>query len=551
MKIVKRSSRTAPKVSLILVDWSVRESFHLLHYLSKQNVDRNKFEVIVVEFYSRESEAVRKYEEQVDSWMILQMPDDCYYHKHLMYNAGIVLSKGEIVVICDSDAMVKETFISSIIDEFEKDPSIVLHMDQFRNVSRDFYPFNYTSFDEVTGKGCINNVGGKTKGLVDIKNPIHTKNYGACMAAKRDDLISIGGADEHIDYMGHICGPYEMTFRLINHGRREVWHQTEFIYHTWHPGQAGMDNYLGPHDGMHMSTIALDSLVSGRVTPYVENQTVRNIRSGKEAGGSYPGMLLTDTGRPKIWRVGAADETAALEDSYSQYCYLDTHNGFRIEQNKNSFRAALLSDLQESTVNEDGNVWLNAATMSKIKTVIDKTMPAYLTLILRFGILYTLVYRVIEESYNHTIGHLNRLRGREKGGASPLSVTSNQSIKIKVVGRIKQYLTDIKLHADSMNSIIVNLYFMKNKRLSSSGNTDSVLLLHNSWQKYHYSILATLAVLPKIKIVIIMDAETLDKFLNNVEKHGWNVNLFVSKKLFFRFHGLMASYKVRTLASVY
>jgi len=31
MKFLKRSARRNPKVSLILLDWSVRESFHLLH----------------------------------------------------------------------------------------------------------------------------------------------------------------------------------------------------------------------------------------------------------------------------------------------------------------------------------------------------------------------------------------------------------------------------------------------------------------------------------------------------------------------------------------
>ena len=550
MKIVKRSSRSAPKVSLILIDWSVRESFHLLHYLSKQNVSRDIFEVVVVEFYSRESAAVRKFEEQVDSWVILQMPDDCYYHKHLMYNAGIVFAKGEIVVICDSDAMVRETFISSIIGEFEKDPNIVLHLDQFRNVRPDFYPFNYPSFDEVSGKGCINNVGGKTKGLVDIKDPIHTKNYGACMAASREDLVSIGGADEHIDYLGHICGPYEMTFRLINHGRREVWLQTEFIYHTWHPGQAGMDNYLGPHDGMHMSTTALDTLITGRVTPYVENQSVRKIRTGIEVGGDDFKVLLTATGQPKLWRVGATDEISPVEGNYSQYCYLDSHNGFRIEKNNTTYRAALLTDLQKCDVDDHEKVWLKAVSLNNIKSAIDKTMPGYLVLILRLGVLYTWVYRVTEESYSRTIEFLNRLHGRECENASPVSVTSNQSIKIKVSSRIKQLLTDIKLHADTMNSIIVNLYSMKQKRLPPLGRTKYTMLLHNNWQKYHYSLLASMAVLPRVQIVVIMDAEMLKTYLVNINNQDRKINLIVSKKLYFLFHGLMASYKIRTRASI-
>lgn len=278
MKFIKQSNRSQPKVSLILLDWSVRESFHLLHYLSRQDVDRDLFEVIIIEYYSRVSDAIRPFEDQVDTWLLLEMPEDCYYHKHLMYNAGIVTAKGDVCVICDSDAMVKEGFIKAIITEFESSPGIVLHIDQFRNARKDLYPFGYPDFAEVTGRGCVNNVAGKTRGVVDDRDTVHNRNYGACMCARRADLIAIGGADEHIDYLGHICGPYDMTFRLVNSGHREIWHQTEFMYHTWHPGQAGEDNYLGPHDGRHVSTTALDALISGRTMPLEENETIKNLR---------------------------------------------------------------------------------------------------------------------------------------------------------------------------------------------------------------------------------------------------------------------------------
>ena len=44
MKFLKRSARHNPKLSLILLDWSVRESLHLLHYLGRQDVPRDAFE---------------------------------------------------------------------------------------------------------------------------------------------------------------------------------------------------------------------------------------------------------------------------------------------------------------------------------------------------------------------------------------------------------------------------------------------------------------------------------------------------------------------------
>jgi len=362
VKIIKRTARVRPKVSLILVDWSVRESFHLLHYLSRQDVARDAFEVVVVEFYSRVSEAVRKFEDQVDTWVTLEMPDSCYYHKHLMYNAGIFFAKGEICVICDSDAMVKEGFIRAIVTEFETDPQIVLHMDQFRNTRRDFYPFCYPSFEDVIGKGCGNNVGGKTRGLYSSEDSIHNLNYGACMCARREDLIAIGGADEHLDYLGHICGPYEMTFRLVNLGRRETWHQTEFLYHTWHPGQAGENNYLGPHDGRHLSTTALDALSSGRTMPLIENESIRSLRMAAEPtfhiSPAYASTWRNDTLRlnqlradscsaSETWRGFLIERTA---DGYLGYPLIVRQPAFSALREKLEVRATTIGELRKKLV---------------------------------------------------------------------------------------------------------------------------------------------------------------------------------------------------------
>ena len=330
MRFVKRSTRKKPRVSLVLLDWSVRESFHLLHYLSKQTVPRDDFEVIIIEYYSRVSEALQKFEDQVDTWLILDMPPNVYYHKHLMYNAGIVVANGDIIMIGDSDAMVKPTFIETIIRNFDRDPALAYHIDQFRNLRRDFYPFNYPSFEDVLGEGAINNVGGKTSGVLDTTDPIHTRNYGACMCAKRADLIAIGGADMHIDYLGHICGPYDMTFRLTNYGRREVWDMEEFTYHTWHPGQAGADNYLGPHDGRHMSTTSLEAITSGRIMPLAESEAIKALRTNETTSPEEALTRLIPPNVARDWDLKYVEANASHMRWAEYKVPLGVYKGFRI-----------------------------------------------------------------------------------------------------------------------------------------------------------------------------------------------------------------------------
>jgi hypothetical protein len=260
----------------------------MLDYLAAQDVPRDRFEVLWLEFFDREFSDVRERVETardagqpspVDTWAVLDMPRSCYYHKHLLYNLGIVLARGEIICFCDSDTMVRPGFVGSIIRAFESDPHIVLHHDEVRNNSPRFFPFRHPSFEEVVGPGCDMWSHGKTIGLNDSVDPLHSRNYGACVSAKRADLLAIGGADMHIDYLGHICGPYELTFRLVNAGLREQWNDTEFLYHTWHPGQAGDGNYCGPHDGRQMSSTALAARETGRVRPLLAHPAITALQT--------------------------------------------------------------------------------------------------------------------------------------------------------------------------------------------------------------------------------------------------------------------------------
>src|SRR6516162_6163106 len=234
------------RVSVILLDWNVRESFHSLAYLNRQTVDRSRYELIWIQFYDKKPpallEAVRAGEEAgrplVDKLVVMNYPRDFIFHKHRMYNLGIVLAEGEICVICDSDAMFTPTFIEKIIAAFEREPNSVVHLDEVRSVSRAFYPFNEPTFDAFLQGPCLNWTGRTTRGLNNSPDMMHEANYGACMAARREDIIRIGGADEHLDYLGYICGPYDLTFRLVNAGCQERWLPDEFLYHTWHPGES-------------------------------------------------------------------------------------------------------------------------------------------------------------------------------------------------------------------------------------------------------------------------------------------------------------------------
>jgi hypothetical protein len=463
-RFVKRSARASPKVSLILLDWSVRESFHLLHYLEKQDVPRDAFEVVVVEYYSRVSEAIRKFEGEVDTWFLLEMPEACYYHKHLMYNAGIVLARGEICVICDSDAMVKPGFIRAILEAFEREPQLVLHIDQFRNNRRDLYPFSYPSFEAVLGEGCINNAGGKPAGIVDSADPIHSRNYGACMCARRDALIAIGGADEHVDFLGHICGPYDMTWRLVNSGRREHWHQGEFMYHTWHPGQAGVDNYLGPHDGRHVSTTSLAALASGRVAPLLENASIRKLREGREES------LLETLVRPEApteWLKSHADSGSLERRVDSRDLHVDTYRGFLVYRDARGYYAHLAIDRHRGRA-AGYQRFLESADLLSLHAAIDAATPANAALGLRLARLFVPAWLGVGHLWRRAGRLLRRLaaaRGGAPGAGTPPS------------GRIKQFFAESGVIVDALGDLAQNLCYVRREATVVADSNRNMLYL--------------------------------------------------------------------------
>lgn len=104
----------------------------------------------------------------VDSWIKLNAPEDTHYHKHPLYNTGFALARGDLVCICDSDAVYTPQFIQILIDHFDRHENTVLHLDQVRHVDRCHDPFNFPSIAEILGDGCI-------KGILKADNLLAVK----------------------------------------------------------------------------------------------------------------------------------------------------------------------------------------------------------------------------------------------------------------------------------------------------------------------------------------------------------------------------------------
>lgn len=278
------------KVSVVLIDWKVRESFHAVEYLNRQTVPRAEYEVLWVEYYDHRPQRLKEYWKNgyIDNWIVLSK--EGFYFKHLLFNEGIVASTGEIVVICDSDALFSPTFIENIIKTFEqhKNEKIALYLDEIRNNNKCFYPFKNVSWDEAMSVPGLINWNSKVKkpyGLTTSHDIIHHRNYGACFCAKRKDIIEMGGFDEHASYHCFFCGPYELGWRMVNNNFKEIWHSSEWLLHVWHPWVREGVDILGESDGRGVNSTAIELRKTGRVLPLLENEKVKRLRAGDSQSG--------------------------------------------------------------------------------------------------------------------------------------------------------------------------------------------------------------------------------------------------------------------------
>ncbi|MBM4079559.1 MAG: glycosyltransferase [Planctomycetes bacterium] len=271
VNVLKRNERTTtPKVSLILLDWSCRESLHALDWLAKQDVPRDQYELMWVELYDRVPQEVM---DKAD--VVITCGQEGMYHKHEGYNAGLLHSRGQIITVCDSDAVFPPDFVASILRSFKLDgsgepvPLVLMHYEQR---SQSEYPNGMSDIRELRNFAWF---------------PLWP-NVGACMSIRRSDAIRFGGFDEHESYRGYLCGPYDLGWRLVNAGIPEVWHdESVTLWHFAHPNPVGAfcqpfkrkmwREVTYPHI-KHHALMAVEAFSTGRMHPLQENPEIHKLR---------------------------------------------------------------------------------------------------------------------------------------------------------------------------------------------------------------------------------------------------------------------------------
>lgn len=303
MIIHKNLPLATPRLSFILLDWGCREQFTTLDWLLKQDVPKDQYEMIWVELYDRVVDDVM---EKAD--VVITCNQRGTYHKHKGYNAGLLQARGDLICVCDSDAVFPPNFVRSVFNSFQIGgqqlpiPMVLMHYEWRTSL---LYPENLSD----------------TESLKDSARwkwwPLIV-NEGACVTVRRADAIRFGGFDEDVSYVGYLCGPYDLAWRLVNAGWPEVWHDKSVaLWHFAHPDPIGTNGQRAslkqllekayPHIDGHALT-AVEAFSTGRFQPLQENPEIWALRMQDRRIGSELEMRysnLTGQGGYSSWKVGA------------------------------------------------------------------------------------------------------------------------------------------------------------------------------------------------------------------------------------------------------
>ncbi|HBH78498.1 MAG TPA: hypothetical protein DDY39_01620, partial [Nitrospira sp.] len=178
MTVHKNVPPSSPRLSIILLDWSCRERFTTLDWLLHQDVPKDQYELIWVEVYDRVVDEVLK---KAD--VVLTCNQQGIYHKHMGYNTGLLHARGELICVCDSDAVFPPDFVRSVFRSFQMEgeraavPQVLMHYEWRTSL---LYPEDLTDTETLKDQARW-----KWWPLI--------VNEGACMTVRRADAIRFGG----------------------------------------------------------------------------------------------------------------------------------------------------------------------------------------------------------------------------------------------------------------------------------------------------------------------------------------------------------------------
>ena len=211
------NENTAPSVTVIIPVLNGAQTIEpLLESLQKQDYDKNKIEVIVVDGNS--TDKTRDIVENFPVKLVVESRDGL----NLARNIGIKSSNGEIIAFTDSDCIVPRNWVTKIVENF-KDPKVSCVGGSTKALNSDFVS-QYADNSIVRLMPLFT----KREELDQVK-PFFRHPAGCNMAFRRKAAEEVGYFDENIQYgfdevefADRIC---KAGYKMVLDPEVSVWHK--------------------------------------------------------------------------------------------------------------------------------------------------------------------------------------------------------------------------------------------------------------------------------------------------------------------------------------
>lgn len=212
-KLIKK-----PRISVVMVDGSFRESFHSVDFFGNQTFPKDEYELLWVEYYDKVNPYLAEKISKYSNFQIITLKRGGGYHSSYCFNAGILGSQGELLVIPDADQVVESNFLEIVYKVHQTDDKLAMYI---------------CRYDEPKEKHIQKIAIERLRKACLLKNP---QNYGGCLTVRKKWLLEINGYEQHpIFGTGDHANGRDVYTRLKNLGLQIMWHPELKLFHPWHP----------------------------------------------------------------------------------------------------------------------------------------------------------------------------------------------------------------------------------------------------------------------------------------------------------------------------
>jgi hypothetical protein len=297
------------------------------------------------------------------------------------------------------------------------------------------------------------------------------------------------------------------------------------MYHTWHPGQAGVDNYLGPHDGRHVSTTSLAALSAQRVRPLLENPALKQLRErpGTPVDEVLPALIRPEG--PAEWRRAKLEGGAVAPRFDDHDLHVGYHKGYSLYRDGAAYYAHLSIEPHQGRWKAAAySRYFEAATLDEVKTRIEGDVSFRTTLALVLAKVFVILWQCAHYLKRRKLSLLQSGAGRQ-GAVGP-----QPSFLARLKQRLTQFAVESRAIVDSLADLVPNLRRLKG---GEPGQAPARVVVGDRRTEVYLKLLRAVGAIPRVRLERAESDEQVERIVAEAADRARPQQLILTRSLYY------------------